>query len=240
MKKVIFTYDTIQNGESSEACAMILVEDAQAWALQSAFSGKDNTKASYFLRERGIGFCWRRPDDLGRRGGRSRCHAGPGNGQPYRIAEGGARFGNFDGAGGKSMSARTIYKTLAPFFEAVDASEEKTLKFTAPGYMDLCIEALGYKDHEGRPVYSVAHYGEQNGDLMRDPDVTMGVDRENGTVEPLTYQNDYIGRYWEVYKDFVDGKPTKYYPAMKKDLAAMVTAWAKNIKAQGFDPAVHA
>lgn len=81
---------------------------------------------------------------------------------------------------------------------------------------------------------------ERDGDLMRDPDVTMGVDRENGTVEPLTYQNDYIGRYWEVYKDFVDGKPTKYYPAMKKDLAAMVTAWAKNIKAQGFDPAVHA
>lgn len=78
------------------------------------------------------------------------------------------------------------------------------------------------------------------GGLARDPDVTMGVDRETGTVEPLTYQNDYIGRYWEVYKDFVDGKPTKYYPAMKKDLAAMVTAWAKNIKVQGFNPAVHA
>ena len=28
--------------------------------------------------------------------------------------------------------------------------------------------------------------------------------------------------------------------AMKKDLSAMVTAWAKNIKAQGFNPAVHA
>lgn len=60
-------------------------------------------------------------------------------------------------------------------FDAVDGTEEKALKFTAPGYMDLCIEALGYNDHEGRPVYSVAHYGEQNGDLMRDPDVTMGV-----------------------------------------------------------------
>ena len=45
MKNVIFTYDTIQNGERGEACAMILVEDAQAWA-------------GYFLRERGIGFCW--------------------------------------------------------------------------------------------------------------------------------------------------------------------------------------
>ena len=58
MKNVIFTYDTIQNGERSEACVMILVEDAQAWALQSAFSGKSNTHAGYFLRERGIGFCW--------------------------------------------------------------------------------------------------------------------------------------------------------------------------------------
>ena len=28
MKNVIFTYDTIQNGERGEACAMILVEDA--------------------------------------------------------------------------------------------------------------------------------------------------------------------------------------------------------------------
>lgn len=61
------------------------------------------------------------------------------------------------------MSAKTIYKTLAPFFDAVDGTEEKALKFTSPGYMDLCIEALGYKDHEGRPVYSVAHYGERHG-----------------------------------------------------------------------------
>ena len=137
------------------------------------------------------------------------------------------------------MSTKTVYKTLAPFFDAVDASEEKALKFKADGYMDLCIEALGYNDHEGRPVYSVAHYGEQNGDLMRDPDVTMGVDREAGTVEPLTYQNDYIAVLGSLQR-LRGRKPTKYYPAMKKDLAAMVTAWAKNIKAQGFNPAVHA
>ena len=30
----------------------------QGVAAQSAFSEKDNTKAGYFLRERGIGFCW--------------------------------------------------------------------------------------------------------------------------------------------------------------------------------------
>lgn len=27
------------------------------------------------------------------------------------------------------MSTKTVYKTLAPFFDAVDASEEKALKF---------------------------------------------------------------------------------------------------------------
>lgn len=48
MKNVIFTYDTIQNGERGEACATILVDDAQAWALQAAFSGKDHTKAGLF------------------------------------------------------------------------------------------------------------------------------------------------------------------------------------------------
>ena len=58
MKNVIFTYDTIQNGERGKACAMILVEDAPAGAHQYPISQKDNTKAGYFLRERGIGFCW--------------------------------------------------------------------------------------------------------------------------------------------------------------------------------------
>lgn len=37
MKNVIFTYDTIQNGERGEACATILVDDAQAWATSSRF-----------------------------------------------------------------------------------------------------------------------------------------------------------------------------------------------------------
>lgn len=31
------------------------------------------------------------------------------------------------------MSTKTVYKTLAPFFDAVDASEEKALKFVHRG-----------------------------------------------------------------------------------------------------------
>ena len=42
----------------------------------------------------------------------------------------------------------------------------------------------------GPDTYSIAHYGQQNGDLMADPEMTF---RGDGT--PLTYRNDYVGAY---------------------------------------------
>jgi hypothetical protein len=38
-------------------------------------------------------------------------------------------------------------------------------------YMELVIEAVGEPGPLGLPAISVAHYGEQNGDLMRDPEM---------------------------------------------------------------------
>lgn len=48
MKSVIFTYDTIQNGERGEACAMILVEDAQAWALNPPLAERTTPRQVIF------------------------------------------------------------------------------------------------------------------------------------------------------------------------------------------------
>ena len=52
-------------------------------------------------------------------------------------------------------------------------------------------------------MFSVAHYGEQNGDLMRDPDVTFLVG-DGGGVHPLSFRNDYVGCE-EVAVEFVEG-----------------------------------
>jgi hypothetical protein len=38
-----------------------------------------------------------------------------------------------------------------------------------PPYMALVIEALDESGPMGLPALSIAHYGKQNGDLMRDP-----------------------------------------------------------------------
>ena len=70
-------------------------------------------------------------------------------------------------------------------------------------YMPLSVEKV--TDEPGfTAVYSLAHYGEQNGDLMADPEMTFGeCDHE---FFPLSFKNDYVGIYQEVITEQVDLK----------------------------------
>jgi hypothetical protein len=45
------------------------------------------------------------------------------------------------------------------------------LKIDNPPYMELVIEAMDESGPMGLPAISVCHYGEQNGDFMRDPEM---------------------------------------------------------------------
>jgi hypothetical protein len=49
-----------------------------------------------------------------------------------------------------------------------------SLKIENLPYMALVIEALDESGPMGLPALSVAHYGEQNGDLMRYPEMCFG------------------------------------------------------------------
>lgn len=130
--------------------------------------------------------------------------------------------------------ATTNFRMIAPFLDAVDAADEKHRRFTADGYMPLSLENLGYT-HRGAQVYAMAHYGEQNGDLMADPDMMIAVDRDAETVEPLTWQNDYMGRFDEVYKMRADGVEL-YSPRLRTSLDDFLWHWLKNLQDQGFSP----
>lgn len=132
----------------------------------------------------------------------------------------------------------TNYKMLLPYLKALD---EKTcddgtswLRFTAAGYMDLSMESLGYTDYRGLPVYYMAHYGEQNGDLMADPCIEFSVDREKGVIHPLNYRNDYMGLYQEVYR--TRNGQRLYSPSLRTSLDDFLWHWLKNIEDQGFTP----
>lgn len=130
--------------------------------------------------------------------------------------------------------ATTNYRMLKPFLDAADAHGGHA-RFISGGYMPLVVENLGYTVHDGQ-VYSVTHYGELNGDLMRDPDVTFSVNRKAGTVDPLTFQNDYVGRYNEVYCTNDAGQEC-YRPRLRTELDCFLWQWLRDFITIGYDPA---
>lgn len=131
----------------------------------------------------------------------------------------------------KTKHATSNYKSLKPFFDAVNAAEGGSLHFMAPGYMDLVIEDLYFNDFEGNKVYSISHYGTQNGDLMADPDMEIAVTND-GRIIPRTFRNDYLGLRQEVFRE-VNGK-TFYSNQLLIDLDTFLWQWLKNIEDQGF------
>lgn len=128
--------------------------------------------------------------------------------------------------------ARTNYKGLLPFIGDMDGRRAHK-RYQASGFMPLVFEYLGYTDRKGRPVFSMTHYGEQNGDAMRDPDMTLAVDREAQTVEPLTFQNDYLGLYQQVYIHDDQGR-LLYSKRLQTSLDEFLWQWLRNIEMQGY------
>lgn len=129
--------------------------------------------------------------------------------------------------------AKCNYKNLLPLLQRVDylPRGSQHCRLEAAGFMPLVIEKL-YDDADGRTVYSLTHYGEQNGDLMADPDMTLKVDHDAGTVEPLSFQNDYMGLYQQVYIER-DGQRL-YSPRLRSQLDDFLRQWLKNIEMQGY------
>ena len=126
--------------------------------------------------------------------------------------------------------ARTNFRMVSPYLSPLTETNPHR-RIENARYMPLSLEYL-YTKNDGRQVYSMTHYGNQNGDLMADPDMTFAVDFMAGTVEPLTWQNDYIGRYDQVYSS--DG--TRYSPYLRTSLDDFLWHWLQNIQAQGFRP----
>lgn len=100
------------------------------------------------------------------------------------------------------------------------------LKIENAPYMSLVIEAVGFGP-AGSPALSVAHYGEQNGDLMRDPE--MCFELETADLNPYYWRNDYVGI--EQWSRNDDGVILANLHRQHKSFAQM---WDKNISAQGF------
>lgn len=128
----------------------------------------------------------------------------------------------------------TIYRDFATHLgQLLDG--HSAVRITVPGYMPLSVEEIGI-DGEGHRLVSLCHYGEQNGDLMRDPDIVFMVqDAPHGTIaEPVSFRNDYVGLDQEVYRYDESGKRTHLDTKLNVQLREFAQIWFANLNEQGF------
>ena len=104
-----------------------------------------------------------------------------------------------------------------------------------PPWMPLSIEDIQQNGPNGLPTLSVAHYGELNGDLMRDPEMLLEMRRTGDALELLAYywRNDYLGiEQHSSYRD-EEGRLV-VHPAMKQQHQTLASMWDRNLRSQGF------
>lgn len=82
-----------------------------------------------------------------------------------------------------------IYQSFAKALTAL-LGADTAVRIRVDGYMPLSIEAIG-TSADGNRLISICHYGEQNGDLMRDPEMIFELYGygEASAAEPLSFQN---------------------------------------------------
>jgi len=91
-------------------------------------------------------------------------------------------------------------------------------------YMPLTIEILSYNQ------ISICHYGEQNGDLMRDPEMVFWKD-DDSEYYPFYYRNDYVG-FEQIIGEIVEDKLIIGNIGEQEGQIEFANIWMKNIKCQ--------
>ncbi|GHU01342.1 hypothetical protein FACS1894147_01000 [Spirochaetia bacterium] len=115
-------------------------------------------------------------------------------------------------------------KILNQLWELAASNDHHYKLDKAPNiYMPLTIEIIE------KNQLSLCHYGEQNGDLMRDPEMVF---YKNQTAEfsPIYFRNDYLGV--EEFSVRIDGGSFACDEALQKEHTEFADMWIKNIGIQ--------
>jgi hypothetical protein len=107
------------------------------------------------------------------------------------------------------------------------------LKIYTPPFMELVIEAMDESGPCGLPAVSVAHYGEQNGDPMRDPEMCFELGFAGGPhLNAFYWRNDYVGI--EQWSRFIKEGNYCYHTQLHAQHENFAKLWDKNLAAQRF------
>ena len=85
---------------------------------------------------------------------------------------------------------KTLDRKAAEIFRALLALQTTKIDNSDGTYMPVYIELIGRIDNYN--FFSLAHYGQQNGDAMRDPEMLFALHKETQQFIPYYYRNDYL------------------------------------------------
>lgn len=103
-----------------------------------------------------------------------------------------------------------------------------------PPWQPLVVEDIQQTGPNGLPVISVAHYGEQNGDPMRDPEMLFELGRRGDEIEltPYYWRNDYVGI--EEYSAIEQDDHWLVFTDLRRRHSDFAKTWDANLRAQGY------
>lgn len=132
-----------------------------------------------------------------------------------------------------NAQAGRIFQKL---IEGMNGADHQRLEAGA-GMMPLVIEKC--RVTSAGTIFSLSHYGEQNGDLMADPDMTFLQGGETSAdFFPLSFRNDYLGMDRPAVVWAEDGSIKGVYVKEQRNEATFAGQWLVNIKDQGYKPVV--
>ena len=135
------------------------------------------------------------------------------------------------GAGVYKMKAinQRAKKVMDKLTEGLDEIDNhKKVDNTKGAFMPAVVERIGKCDLG--QIYSIAHYYEQNGDLMRDPDMEF-LKGADGEYYPISFWQDAPLKRDEVVV-WKDGTIVGYNEKGQAELVTFANKWMKNIKEQ--------
>ena len=120
-----------------------------------------------------------------------------------------------------SQNERKNYLLLNTMFPDIMQGRTDYMKFKAEHYDDMYVERIGDN------TFALCLFYIQNGDVMREPEYTFRIDRENKAARILEWTMSSMGIYQCVYSD---DEPEKCNRGLKQDLDSTFNQTLKDIK----------
>lgn len=125
-------------------------------------------------------------------------------------------------------NTKTLDRKAAEIFRALLALQTTKIDNSDGTYMPVYLELIGRIDNYN--FFSLAHYGQQNGDAMRDPEMLFALHKETQQFIPYYYRNDYCGIEQNSVKWSEDGIALN--PRLQAEHTTFANQWLRNIAAQ--------